>query len=190
MTDDAKQPEPENPQGRDLSVPIEEIGTEALGMSVLLIAVPIAVYWLTWGGVGFRGGNVLNIVGLIIALVFAHEGVHALGWKIWGGLAWSDLEFGFAWRALAPYCHATAPMRADAYRFGAALPGVVTGVLPYLFGLLTADWLWALSGAILISGAVGDIYVLWLIRELPPDAVVKDHPSNAGCIVVDEGTPE
>jgi len=182
---------PQTPaEGRDLSVPIERIATQAAGMSLALLLVPLAVYALTWGWRDlFSNYSVLGFPLAAVGLVLAHEGFHAIGWKYAGNLRWSDLEFGFAWKALAPYCHAKAPLRADAYRFGAALPGVMTGLLPFGWALLNGNGMWAVLGAVMISGAVGDIVVLRVISELPADAIVKDHPSQAGCIVVDEGTP-
>ncbi len=178
------------PAGRDVSIPLEQIIAQATGLSLLMLAVPLLLYIVVWGWRDlFAGFNFLVFVGLLVFFTLWHEGFHAIGWKYWGDLRWQDLKFGFAWRALAPYCHAKAPMRADAYRFGAALPGVMTGLVPFLGALVLGNGIMALVGAVMISGAVGDLYVLWVIRDLPPDALVRDHPSNAGCIVVREGTP-
>lgn len=176
------------PEGRDVSVPIEEIVARAAGWSILMLLVPVVVYILVWGWNSlFADFNGLVFVGVLVLLTLWHEGFHAIGWKYWGGLRWRDLKFGIAWYALTPYCHAKAPMRADAYRFGALLPGIMTGLLPFGMALLLENGLMALAGAVMISGAVGDVYVLWVMRDIPPDAMVVDHPSKAGCIVVKEG---
>lgn len=177
------------PAGRDVSVPIEQIVMRATGLSLLLMFAPVVLYVLVWGWRSlFANFNGFIFAGVLILLTLWHEGFHAIGWKYWGNLRWRDLTFGIAWYALAPYCHAKAPMRADAYRFGALLPGIMTGVLPYGMALLLENGLMALAGAVMISGAVGDVYVLWVMREIAPDALVVDHPSKAGCIVVDEGS--
>jgi len=177
------------PPGRVVAVSIEEIALKVTGWSLLLLAAPLVLYGLVHGFGGlFAGLDFFTVLLLIIFLTLWHEGFHAIGWKYWGELAWRDLKFGIAWYALTPYCHAKAPMLASAYRFGAILPGIMTGLIPYLVALFVGNNTMALVGAVMISGAVGDLYVLWLMRDIAPDARVLDHPSMAGCIVLDEGT--
>jgi hypothetical protein len=177
------------PPGRVVAVSIDEIVLKVTGWSILLVVVPLVLYGLVHGfGSIFAGLNWLTVLGLIIFFTLWHEGFHAIGWKYWGELRWQDLKFGVMWYALTPYCHAKAPMEASAYRFGAILPGIMTGLLPYLLALVVGNNTMALVGAVMISGAVGDLYVLWLMRDIAPDARVLDHPSLAGCIVIDEGT--
>jgi hypothetical protein len=37
-----------------------------------------------------------------------------------------------------------------------------------------------------VLAAGGDFVVLWLIRRLPRDRLVQDHPTRAGCRVLPE----
>ena len=158
-----------------------------LALGLLLVCV--APYVLVWGpasliaGLGAMGWWVLPV--LVVAVV-VHELLHGLGWKLFGGLAWSDIKFGFQWKALMPYAHAKVPMTARAYRWGGALPGLVTGVLPALLGLALGQPVLLLLGAILVIAAVGDLMVLWAIRRVPAGAKVLDHPSLPGCLVLRE----
>lgn len=188
-TDPTPPPDDENPlpPGREVAVPIEEIVLNATLLSLLMLLVPMVMYVAVWGWRDlFAGFNGFAFIGILIALVLAHEGFHAIGWKYAGGLRWRDLTFGFKWEALAPYCHAKVPMPARAYRFGAVLPGITTGILPFVVALVIGNGMWALAGAVLISGAVGDVYVLWIMRDIPPDALMLDHPEKAGGIVLEE----
>jgi ABC-type polysaccharide/polyol phosphate export permease len=179
--------DPTQPKGRDVSIPLEDLAVTGSILSLVMMAVPLVIYALVYGWSDLLSGwNWYTFLGLAILLIMAHEGVHALGWKFFGGVRWQDLTFGIKWRALAPYCHATAPMPAHGYRIGAALPGIVTGLLPFFYGLAVGSGLWAILGAVLISGAVGDVAVLWIMRDVAPDALVIDHPENAGCVVVTE----
>lgn len=177
------------PGYRDVSMPLTEIATNGLWLSLLLLAVPLVPYWLVygfgpfWGAVS--GAGWLWILVWVLLLILAHEGVHAIGWKYAGGLQWSQLKFGFLWKTLSPYCHALAPMPAGAYRIGAVLPLIVTGILPWIIGLLRADAPLTFVSAIMISAAVGDLIVLWIIRDVNPATLVLDHPSNAGCYVAE-----
>ncbi|MBE0690578.1 MAG: DUF3267 domain-containing protein [Anaerolineae bacterium] len=120
------------------------------------------------------------LVGIVL-----HEGIHALGWKFFGNLRWRDLRFGVDRKTLSPYCHARVPMSARAYRIGALLPGILTGLLPTVAGIVLEHAFLTAIGAVLLSAAIGDLIVLWVLRTIPPDAHVLDHPSNAGCYVLE-----
>jgi hypothetical protein len=60
------------------------------------------------------------------------------------------------------------------------------GVLPYILGLLF-DYAWLANfGLLFILAAGGDLLVIWTLRNVHRDAMVIDHPSRVGCIVLDE----
>ncbi len=175
----------ETMQTLDLSVPLDKLPKWVYGLSVLLIVLPLLPFVLIYGlPYLFEQASNLLLLPLFMVLVLLHEAFHAIGWKYAGGLKWSKFKFGFSWKGLAPYCHATAPMNIQGYRFGAALPGIVTGVVPLIIGTLIGDAMLTFASAIMISAAVGDIYVLWTLRAMPNHAQVIDHPSNAGCLVL------
>lgn len=166
----------------DYSVPPDKLPIWLLPVTIVLLLVPLAPYIMQDGYLTLFSLGDWRIIPLIIALILAHEAVHAIAWKLASGLAWSEFNFGFSWKALAPYCHAKTAMSARAYRIGTIMPGIVTGLVP----LLIAYILWSaplmLVGGIMISAAVGDLYVLWLIRAVPANAQLLDHPSQVGCI--------
>lgn len=175
----------ENMKTMDLSVPLNKLPIWIYGLSVALWLLPMIPFVMLYG-IPYFLSNAFNLIILpgFIVLVILHELFHAIGWKYAGGLKWSKFKFGFSWRGLAPYCHATAPMHVRAYRFGAALPGIVTGVVPLMIGTLMGDAPLTFVSAVMISAAIGDIYVLWTLRNVPDYAQVVDHPSNAGCLVL------
>ena len=53
------------------------------------------------------------------------------------------------------------------------------------YKLLPKITLWTLLalGIVFIVSAAGDIMIVWAIRKDPSDALVYDHPSEAGCYV-------
>jgi hypothetical protein len=63
------------------------------------------------------------------------------------------------------------------------MPGLLTGVIPSLIALITGNGLLMLFGAAMFAGAVGDAIVLWIIRDVPANAEVLDHPDAVGCYV-------
>jgi hypothetical protein len=172
---------------RDISIPLTDITLKATLGTIPLIVLPLVPYWLIYGwdafwSNAFKGGWLFFLLALVIGIV-AHEGVHAIGWKFAGNLAWSELTFGIDKKTLSPYCHAKAPMKASAYRLGAVLPSIVTGLLPVLIGTAVANAPLTFVGVVLFSAAVGDFLILWIIRNVHPDALLLDHPTNAGCYV-------
>ena len=167
----------------DYSLPFDKLPNWLVPLSIMMLVLPLAPLMLQRGFmVIFSESWAWWLLPLIVLLILAHEAVHAIGWKLASGLAWSDFKFGFSWKGLAPYCHATKPMNVRAYRIGAILPALLTGLLP----LIIAYWLISvpliLLSGIMISAAVGDVFVLWTVRNLPKEAKVLDHPSQVGCI--------
>jgi hypothetical protein len=171
---------------RDVSVPLDTIMAQALPLSIILTVVPLIPHALKWGiTFGFNGPNYLLGFIAFVVLIVAHEAVHALGWIVFAGVPVQKIRFGIAWKTLSPYAHSMVAMPAGGYRIGVILPLIITGIIPVIIGTLTnTGWL-TMSGAILVSGAVGDLMVLRVIRTIPGDAMVIDHPQNAGCYVID-----
>jgi hypothetical protein len=181
------QSENEPPPGyRDVSIPIEALTVPGLVIGVGLALLAIAPYWVIHG---FKESLTLSVgaaVGLILALIgllVAHELLHALGWMIAGRLGRDQISFGLDRKTLNPYTHVHVPMTARAYRFGAALPGILTGLLPTLAGWVIGSGPLTLLGAFMSIGAVGDLIILWVIRRVPGHTLVIDHPTRAGCWV-------
>lgn len=166
----------------DLSVPIIQLPLWVWILSVVLLVVPLGLYALfhplSWGGM-FN----LETAVWIIVLIVVHEGIHAIAWKVSSGLPWSQFSFGIDKKSLSPYCHAKSPMDVRAYRIGGGAPLVLVGIVPFIYALLIASPMWALLSAVMISAAVGDIYVLWSLRNVPDGSLCLDHPSQAGCII-------
>jgi len=173
------------PYQQDLSVSTVTILLHAIWMTVIFIVVPLLPFNAIWGTdpllVAFTNPQII-IPALV--LVILHELLHALAWKLAGGLSFSEFKFGIAWKTLSPYCHATRPMDISAYRVGVIVPGIVLGILPVILGTMMGDGFITVLGALLTAGAVGDVYVLWLLRHVPEGAQVVDHPTRAGCLVL------
>jgi hypothetical protein len=161
---------------------------KANALSLVLMAVVILVVGLPYVGIWGLEALVTALdqmtdwvlfLPLLIGGIVAHEGIHALSWKVLGGASWEHIEFGV--KKLTPYTHCTTTLPLSAYRWGTALPGLVLGVLPLVVGLL---WGWGqlfIWGIVFTSAASGDAMVLWLLREAPSRAQVRDHPSEVGC---------
>lgn len=128
-------------------------------------------------------------VGLFVAGVVVHEGIHGLGYR-WGGAAWSEIEFGVNWSGLAPYAHCAAPLRCGAYRWAIALPGLVLGIAPLAVGLTNGHWGATLFAFVMLAAAGGDVLLLWMLQGISRNTWVQDHPRKMGALVLGHGSSD
>lgn len=129
----------------------------------------LAVFDMLWLGV-------MLVVGIVV-----HELIHGLTWIALTKGRFSHLSFGTMQGAV--YCHVDVPMTKRNYIIMALMPGLLTGMVPWLAGIATGSLLWMLFGAIMIGGAMGDIMIVRAIRVETPDTMIYDHPSLVGCYV-------
>ena len=167
----------------DRSVAMTAIPGWVFGMMLGLLALPAVVFWAVWPAKTYFDSSWSWLVWSLILMIL-HESTHAVAWKLASGLPWKRFTFGIQWKTLTPYCHSLAPMPVKAYRIGAITPLIVTGLLPWFVSLTMGRFDLAVASALLISGASGDIYILWSLRDLPQGVLVQDHDTKAGCVVL------
>jgi hypothetical protein len=164
------------------------IGIALLPLWVAGIFVP---YVLLWGlpalAHGFYHG-LLTLVSIpvFIVLVFLHERLHGAGYRLFGEVEKQEIMFGMNWRSFSPYIHCLVPVTAAQYRMAVALPGLLLGVMPAVAGIVSgAGWL-CFWGFLMTVAAGGDAAVLWAIRNVGADVLVRDHPTRAGCEILQD----
>ncbi|MFB6278193.1 MAG: DUF3267 domain-containing protein [Salinibacter sp.] len=162
------------------------IRTQLLGVGVFLVlaAAGTAPYLLLWGSPPESGGpSAALLMTVVFGGIVVHEALHGVGY-VWGGADRSEVEFGVDWSSLTPYAHCGAPLRCGPYRWAIALPGLALGVVPLLVGLAVGSWATVLLAALMLGAAGGDAMLLWMLRGVPGDAWVRDHPSKMGSLVL------
>lgn len=180
---------PAGQQTIDLSL---SVGRACFQMLVIMLPLLAALSWLF---AVIRGGPAL-LVGLIqftdlksllpaalLGIVF-HELIHGITWIVLGRCSPADVKLGFQWQTLTPYAHLQVPITARAYRWGALMPALSLGLLPYLIGLATGRAWFAVFGLLFVLAAGGDILILVMLRHVAREAMVRDHPTRAGCYVL------
>ena len=178
-----------NQKGGEYSLSIIEANWKSLLIVLPLAAATVFIYSLVWGWEK-TGSDLLVIYNqygialfLLVAGTFAHELLHGLTWMRMADLNWDDIKFGFKLRALTPYAHCKKPIAARAYRWGILIPGFVLGFLPFIVSLYLGNaWLFVF-GFIFTLAAGGDFLMFWIIRDIPKDRFVEDHPDRVGCQV-------
>jgi hypothetical protein len=179
---------------RDLSVSMGTASIYSLMIAVPLVLLLGALYAARWGVRSILDAfsiDLGNLIAILIALVVfvlgvvVHEYIHGLAWAFFGRKPLSSIKFGFQMKTLTPYAHSTEPMEVNAYRLGAVMPALVLGILPTLIAIINGNgWLLAF-GLFFTAAAGGDLLILWLIRNVKAGTLVEDHPTQAGCYVIE-----
>ena len=122
---------------------------------------------------------------VLIGSIFVHELIHGLTWKALGKKSHVTITYGFQWKTLTPYAHLNEPVEINIYRIGGFMPGFVLGILPYLLSLVLDNNFLLWFGVIHTIAASGDWLVLWSLRHEKSGTLVEDHPSRAGCYIIE-----
>lgn len=180
---------------------IRTIDLKKANMLGCFIYLPIfLIYWLPFYFLWQRGldtnelFNSLKITmnpGLLIALlvvvllvgILLHELIHGLCWAIFAKGGWRSIKFGVLWKYATPYCHCKVPLTIPQYTFGALMPFVVLGFLPAVVACCTGSVPVLLFAVFFTAAAIGDFMIVNMIRKEPRQALILDHPSEAGYYV-------
>lgn len=146
--------------------------TAAMIVCGLLAVSPSALFAMGWLRVLLAVG--LTVVGMVV-YVFAHEWVHGVFIRIFTG---EPAQFGFLAGSGMAYAKSSWFFSRPAYITVALAPVIVWGVvLALLMGDVPAGYFWCLYAIQIfnISGAVGDLYVTWLVMRMPRDILIFDE---------------
>ena len=170
---------------RDLSISMGRANIIVLFTSIPVALLQLLLFVMLHGmdNLAITWGSTLLIA--VVLGVVVHELIHGLSWVILGNKPFSAIKFGFQWKTLTPYAHLKEPVEVNAYRIGGFLPGFLLGIVPYLLSLLLGDGNLLWFGIVHTAAAGGDWLILWLIRRVKSGILVEDHPTNAGCYVLE-----
>jgi len=161
----------------------------ALLMLFPIAAITIIPFVIIYGfgplanGVIFLKNHALQILVAFVLLIFVHEGLHGVTWAFFAKNGFKSIHFGIKWSYLTPYCHCNEPMKRKHYILGGIMPGLVTGVIPIIIAMVTANGWLLVSGIFLTAAAGGDIIVLIRVLKYPSNLIFMDHPKEIGFIV-------
>ena len=171
---------------RDLSISMARANAIVIVITIPVVLLQFSIFIPLHGMENLEPtwNSVLLIVVVLLGVVF-HELIHGMSWVIFGRKPFSALKFGFQWKTFTPYAHLEEPVDISAYRMGAFMPGFLLGIIPYLLSLVLADGNLFWFSLVHTSAAGGDWLILWLIRHVQADRQVEDHPTQAGCYVLE-----
>jgi hypothetical protein len=182
------------PGGREVVMSFSRINLLAIPVGLGAVVLSLAPFALIWGfselGNGMARFFALTSFLPAIALgIVVHEALHGVTWALAGRRPLSSIRFGFNVATLTPYAHFKEPLPANAYRVGAAMPGLLLGVGPVLAAIATGNGWLAAFGTLFLVAAAGDILILWMLRDVRASSSIQDHPSQPGCVVYDAAPP-
>lgn len=171
---------------RDLSISMARTNVIVSLLTVPVVIAQFAIFILLHGikSLAPTWDPALLVVAVLLG-VPVHELLHAASFVIFGHKSFSAVKFGFQWKALTPYAHLKMPVEVNAYRIATFVPGLVLGILPFISSLLSGDGSLFWFSLVHLSAAGGDWLILWLIRNVKSGMLVEDHPTHAGCYVLE-----
>jgi len=165
------------------------LGLMFLIPAILLFGLPF--YYLWHQQIDFQSeilmlkSNIFTILLVLLLFMAIHELLHALAYLILTRGDYKNISFGIIWKNFTPYCHYANPISVFQYRIAVITPAVFTGFLPLIYALFVGDFKVFAFGIIFIMGAIGDFIILWIIRNEASKTMLKDHPEEIGCIILD-----
>lgn len=175
-----------NENKRDLSISMGRANILVIILSIPVIVLQFALFISLHGAQATEPTwGVVPLLVVIVLGIVVHELIHALTWMVIGGRDFSAIKFGFQWKTLTPYAHLKEPMEVNVYRLSVFMPGLLLGILTYVLSLIFADGNLFWFSLIHTSAAGGDFLILWLIHNVKAGSLVEDHPTNAGCYVIE-----
>ncbi len=169
---------------KDVSISMSEATVKSLVIAIPIAILQVVPFFLLHGFPSLSNNANMAAYGFVLLLgILVHELIHMIAWAMFAKKPLSAFKLGFQWKSLTPYAHSKEPMDIRPYRIGSFAPGLLLGILPWLISLFTGDALFFLFGFLYTSAAGGDLLILWIIRNVKPNTLVEDHPTNAGCYI-------
>lgn len=153
------------------------------------ITISVVLHYWIWKTPATGNVGTFNFLVIFVLSLIVHELLHGFGFWYFGKASWKDIRFGIDWKGFVPYADCKACMSARAYRMTGALPGLVLGVVPTLFGLATGIGWFTWYGAIMLGASAGDFAILWTIRALSGSDVVQRDPEKFSSLFVSPANP-
>ncbi|WP_257958716.1 DUF3267 domain-containing protein [Bacillus sp. V3-13] len=169
----------ENP-GKVVTFSIPVVMVASLLLSIVMIIMTAILHSAFHGTANFT----VNTLGFILffvcfmVLVIVHEFFHMIGFHFAGKVPWNEIAYGVDFKKGIAYAHSKQMITVKAMKIALWLPFLVTGLLPFVIGVMLDEVFLTLLGAFLIGGCTGDFAFIFKIRKYSSNTLVKDHPTE------------
>jgi len=127
---------------------------------------------------GFKEVWDLSFIFYIAGGILLHEGLHGLSMGLAAPGGFRSISFGFEWFAF--YTHCNEAIKKPGFQTGVILPWIVTGLIPFLFALVSGSTVVLFLSIIFTWGAAGDFLVWRKTLKLKGKGKILDHPKELG----------
>ncbi|ENA1763180.1 DUF3267 domain-containing protein [Flavobacterium psychrophilum] len=127
--------------------------------------------------------NSFSLLLIMIIGVLGHELIHGVTFSFFAKSGFKAISFGVLWKMLTPYCHCKEPLLVKQYITGAIMPAIILGFLPFIYAILFGNLFWLFFSIFFTVAAIGDFYIIFLLRNEDLSSMVLDHPSVVGCYI-------
>lgn len=177
--------EMKNLEKKDITIPIEKACKRGfltiLPIFILLIAGYYLINgWYDWSIQPWR--DYFTIVGIFIVGFVIHEFIHAVGWAYNSEGKWKSIRFGYDYNYLKTYCDCTEAIKVGTYKLFKILPLFITGIVPYLIGIITGNFHLSIAGSCLVAMCGVDLILVIMFRKVSNNSYIicNDNPSIYG----------
>jgi len=176
-----------NAKKRDLSISMLRANVIPVLFGIPIAIVQVYLFTTLHGALQGRVEwlDVLLVIAVLLVSIVVHELIHGITWRLVAKRSPATITYGVHWKTMTPYAHISGPMEVNAYRLGGLMPGLVLGIMPYMLSLVLGNGSLLWFGVIHTFAAGGDGLILWSLRSLKQGTMVEDHPSRAGCYVIE-----
>lgn len=156
----------------------------------IIILVELSIYVWEWGNYldnlfSLFFQNILLLTLVLFIEYILHVLIQGRTWKFFGNTTANAIKYTINRSNRAIYVYCKEPIELKFCRLGIVMPVIIVGLIPTLLGILIGNLFIFLFGLFGIVFANEDIAVLWLLRNIKAGSLVEDHPTRAGCYVID-----
>lgn len=172
----------------DKTISVLDICKKGLLTIIPVMIIGIALYYIIYGWYDWSKqpwtDYFINAAIFIVGFVI-HEGIHYVLSYIYSGKDKSSVVFGSDSNYLKTYCYTTKALTIKQYRTQLLLPLLVTGVIPYLIGIIIGSFHMVIACSCLIAMCGVDVRLLLMFRKEKSDSYIvqEDREDIYGGVV-------
>ncbi len=174
---------------QNLTINITKANILSILLMMIVFVTGCALYYFVNHRVDFSDFNAFSFLAYFIILVVIHEMIHGACWVAFSPGRFKDIEFGIMKPSLCPYCTCLVPLKKWQYMVGVMMPGLVLGVIPFVFSVMLAKPFGLFMASAMIAIAAGDLMIFQKIAKYngkEKEVVYIDHPTDAGGVIFEK----
>ena len=117
----------------------------------------------------------------IVFIVFAHEGLHGIGFRYIGKSPWENISYGIHRKYLTPYCVCRDSIMTKRQYLGVLLlPNIILSIITLIIMIKSYNLTWTLFATFVIVSGIGDYYMAIEVVKCSHETRFEDHTTEPG----------